>query len=65
MNCSIQDFSKPGHTLGAVANRSQEVLPERDLSSVECALVRFLLHAVLYISASQPTQVKRWIRNAA
>ena len=53
----VRDQSKPGHILGAGRDRSRDAVPERGLSAASCALVRFLTHASLFISASQPGQV--------
>ncbi|KAK7465937.1 hypothetical protein BaRGS_00037515, partial [Batillaria attramentaria] len=53
---SLQDRTQPGHTLGAVQHRSQEAVPERSMSAAACAILRFLTHAALFLSASQPEQ---------
>ncbi|KAK7494871.1 hypothetical protein BaRGS_00013998, partial [Batillaria attramentaria] len=50
------DQTQQGHILGAAAQRGVEVVPERQLSAVECALTRFLTHAALYLGASIPNQ---------
>ncbi|KAL8623378.1 hypothetical protein ACOMHN_065912 [Nucella lapillus] len=49
------DQTQTGHILGPAAQRSLQALPERDLSPVESALLRFLTHAALYLAASNPT----------
>ena len=51
------DQTQMGHILGAAAQRSVESVPERQLSAVECALLRFLTHAALYLGASNSAQV--------
>ena len=53
----VTDRTQPGHTLGAVEHRSREAVPERRMSAAACALIRFLTHAALFISASQTGQV--------
>ena len=57
MRFRVTDRTQPGHTLGAVEDRSREAVPERGMSAAACTLVRFLTHAALFISASQPGQV--------
>ncbi|XP_070197743.1 E3 ubiquitin-protein ligase rnf213-alpha-like isoform X2 [Littorina saxatilis] len=52
----VRDSTQPGHTLGAVTHRSREAVPERGMSAAACTVLRFLTHAALYISASQPGQ---------
>ena len=51
------DRTQTGHILGAAAQRGREALPERQLSAVECAFLRFLTHAALYLAANNPAQV--------
>ncbi|KAK7097425.1 hypothetical protein V1264_004409 [Littorina saxatilis] len=53
----VADQTQPGHTLGAVESRSLEALPERGMSAAACAVLRFLTHATLYISAGQLGQL--------
>ncbi|XP_076467024.1 E3 ubiquitin-protein ligase RNF213-like [Babylonia areolata] len=50
------DRTQKGHILGPAAQRGLESVPERQLTSVECSVLRFLLHAVLYLSANTNTQ---------
>ncbi|KAK7478894.1 hypothetical protein BaRGS_00029875, partial [Batillaria attramentaria] len=50
------DQTQRGHILGAASQRSLHALPERQLSAVECAFIRFLTHAALYLGASIPEQ---------
>ncbi|XP_076466869.1 E3 ubiquitin-protein ligase rnf213-alpha-like [Babylonia areolata] len=50
------DTTQKGHVLGPAAQRGLEAVPERRLTSVECSILRFLLHAVLYLSSSSATQ---------
>ncbi|PVD28712.1 hypothetical protein C0Q70_11306 [Pomacea canaliculata] len=49
-----QDQTQTGHILGAAQHRAGEALPERQLSPVECFILRFLTHAALYLGASNP-----------
>ena len=51
------DRTQTGHILGPAAQRGPESVPERQLSAVECALLRFLTHAALYLAANNPAQV--------
>ena len=55
------DKTQTGHILGPAAQRGLEALPERQLSAVECALLRFLTHAALYLAANDPAQVGNWV----
>ncbi|KAL8581507.1 hypothetical protein ACOMHN_042900 [Nucella lapillus] len=50
--------TQTGHLLGPAARRGLEAISERGLSFAECSAVRFLLHATLYLSASNPAQAE-------
>ncbi|KAK7107714.1 hypothetical protein V1264_015588 [Littorina saxatilis] len=50
------DQTQQGHILGSAGQRGMESVPERQLSAVECAALRFLTHAALYLAASNPAQ---------
>ncbi|XP_070188878.1 E3 ubiquitin-protein ligase rnf213-alpha-like [Littorina saxatilis] len=50
------DQTQKGHILGAAGQRGMESVPERQLSAVECAVLRFLTHAALYLAVSNPAQ---------
>ncbi|XP_070190023.1 E3 ubiquitin-protein ligase rnf213-alpha-like [Littorina saxatilis] len=53
---SSGDQTQRGHILGSAGQRGVESVPERQLSAVECAVLRFLTHAALYLAASNPAQ---------
>ena len=57
LDCFRADRTQTGHILGPAAQRGPESVPERQLSAVECALLRFLTHAALYLAANNPAQV--------
>ena len=47
-----------GYILGVASSRSHEAIPERNMSPLACAVMRFILHACFMWSASQQPEVK-------
>jgi len=50
------DRTQTGHILGA-AGRRGEAGPERDLSRLNCTILRCLLHMAMYVGTSPNVQV--------
>ncbi|XP_053385882.1 E3 ubiquitin-protein ligase rnf213-alpha-like [Mercenaria mercenaria] len=50
------DRTLPGHCLGVPNDRVQGAVPERSLSLIQCALLKFLLHMTMYIGCGKSTK---------
>lgn len=47
MCTSREDTTQTGHILGPAQHVGKQAIPERDLSSVACTIIRLIVHAAL------------------
>ena len=57
LSFSRNDITQSGHILGDATQLNNNVLPERELSASETSLVRFLLHASMFLACNENPQV--------
>lgn len=51
------DQTLTGHVLGRAEGRQPDANPERELTPIECAIVRLFTHMAMYLGASINQQV--------